>query len=86
MGSNGMLNKMTAHLIKACAKSLLPLMVSLSNHDSGNGGILWQAQDEQKPKNLITLYRPSSLIQRWTIPFIPCIHANFPRPRQSGYA
>ncbi|MCY4558285.1 MAG: hypothetical protein OXF79_18305 [Chloroflexi bacterium] len=38
--------------------SLLPLMVSLSNHDSGNGGILRQAQDERKPKKPITLHKP----------------------------
>jgi len=30
----------------------------LSNHDSGNGSILRQAQDERKPKKPITLHRP----------------------------
>jgi len=32
-------------------------MVSLSNHDSGVGDILRQAQDERKPKKCITLHR-----------------------------
>ena len=36
-------------------------MVSLSNHDSGNGSILRQAQDERKPKKPITLHRPCAL-------------------------
>ena len=33
-------------------------MVSRSNHDSGNGGILRPAQDERKQKRPITLPKP----------------------------
>jgi len=46
--------------LRAGAKSVLPLLVILSNHDSGNGSILRQAQDERKPKKPITLHRPWS--------------------------
>ena len=34
-----------------------PLMVRLSNHDSGSGGILRQAQDERKPKRPVALHK-----------------------------
>jgi len=42
-------------------------MVSLSNHDSGNGGILRRAQDERKLKKSITLHRPWSKRAGWFV-------------------